>query len=86
MYLNVAEFGDGIYGVEAAAQRRFGRSAEDVTPYQAASLAAVLPSPNRYRLDPPTSFVRRQAATYRARMRTVAGENLDQCVEPSERS
>jgi monofunctional biosynthetic peptidoglycan transglycosylase len=51
-YLNVAEWGDGIYGAEQAAQERFGVSAKNLTPSQAAALAAVLPSPNRWKVDP----------------------------------
>ena len=45
LYLNVAEFGPGCYGVEAAARRYFGKSAADVTPLEAAQLAASLPNP-----------------------------------------
>ena len=80
VYLNVAEWGDGIFGAQAAAQARFGKSAADLTEREAALLAAVLPSPNRYRLDPPGPYVRRQAGTYQARMKVVAGEGLADCV------
>lgn len=45
VYLNIAEFGQGIYGVEAASQHYFGRSARNITPRQAARLAVLLPSP-----------------------------------------
>jgi len=82
VYLNVAEWGDGIYGAEAAAQIRFGRSADTLSDQQAALLAAVLPSPNRYRLDPPGPYVRRQAGLYVARMQTVRDQGLDFCVYP----
>ena len=80
VYLNVAEWGDGIFGAEAAAQARFGKSAAGLTEREAALLAAVLPSPNRYRLDPPGAYVRKQAGTYQARMRVVRNEGLDTCV------
>ena len=80
VYLNIAEWGDGLYGAEAAAQHRFGKSARALSAYEASLLAAVLPSPQRYRLDPPTAYVARQAGTYRARMRTVAAQGLDACV------
>ena len=50
VYLNVAEFGPGVFGAEAAARASFGYSAEDLGPNQAARLAAVLPAPRR--LDP----------------------------------
>lgn len=48
LYLNVAEFGPGCYGVEAAARRYFGKSAADVTPLEAAQLAASLPNPRAW--------------------------------------
>ncbi|MBI1393663.1 MAG: monofunctional biosynthetic peptidoglycan transglycosylase [Alphaproteobacteria bacterium] len=80
VYLNVAEWGDGHFGAEAAAQARFGKAAKDLTPYEAAQLAAVLPSPNKWRLDPPGPYVRRRAATLRQRMDIVARDGLDACV------
>ena len=48
LYLNVAEWGDGIFGAEAAARRWFGKSASELTPVEAARLAAVLPNPRKY--------------------------------------
>jgi monofunctional biosynthetic peptidoglycan transglycosylase len=57
VYLNVAEFGDGIYGAEAAAQRFFGRPAAALGRAQAARLAAVLPNPRVYRADRPSRYV-----------------------------
>lgn len=48
LYLNVAEWGRGVYGAEAAARHHFGKSASDLTPEEAAWLAAMLPSPQRY--------------------------------------
>lgn len=48
LYLNVVEWGDGVYGAEAAAQHHFGKPAGDLTPEEAALLAAILPSPRRY--------------------------------------
>lgn len=48
LYLNVAEWGRGIYGAEAAARHHFDKSAADLTPEEAALLAAMLPSPRRY--------------------------------------
>lgn len=80
MYLNVAEWGDGLFGAEAAAQARFGESAADLTPYQAALLAAVLPNPNKWRVDPPGPYVRKRTSTVLARMRVVRRDGLDACV------
>jgi monofunctional biosynthetic peptidoglycan transglycosylase len=79
-YLNVAEWGDGIFGAEAASQARFGKSAADLTEREAALLAAVLPSPNKWRLDPPGPYVSKRAGMLQARMRVVASEGLAACV------
>jgi monofunctional biosynthetic peptidoglycan transglycosylase len=79
-YLNVAEWGDGIFGAEAAAQARFGKSAADLTEREAALLASVLPSPNKWRLDPPGPYVSKRAGTLQARMRVVRSEGLAACV------
>ena len=48
LYLNVAEWGDGIFGAEAASRRWFGKSASQLMPIEAARLASVLPNPRRY--------------------------------------
>lgn len=80
VYLNVAEWGDGIFGVEAAAQARFGKSAKNLSQQEAALLAAVLPSPNKWRLDPPTDFVRGRARVLRQRMTVIRNSNYDVCV------
>ncbi|UPT63648.1 MAG: monofunctional biosynthetic peptidoglycan transglycosylase [Hyphomonadaceae bacterium JAD_PAG50586_4] len=79
-YLNAAEWGDGNFGIEAAARARFGVSAADLTPLQAARLAAVLPSPNRWSADNPGPYVRRRAATLVQRARVVRNERTAACV------
>lgn len=79
-YLNVAEWGDGIFGAEAAAQVRFGKSAADLSEREAALLATVLPSPKTWRLDPPGPYVRERAGVIQARMRVVESEGLASCV------
>jgi monofunctional biosynthetic peptidoglycan transglycosylase len=80
MYLNVAEWGDGLFGAEAAAQARFGKSAADLTEREAALLAAVLPSPNKWSADNPGPYVRRRASSIQGRMRVVANEGYAACV------
>ncbi|KCZ92665.1 monofunctional biosynthetic peptidoglycan transglycosylase [Hyphomonas johnsonii] len=80
VYLNVAEWGDGIFGAEAAAQARFGKPASDLSMREAALLAAVLPSPNKWRVDPPGPYVSKRAGTLQARMRVVRHQGLDACV------
>lgn len=79
-YLNLAEWGDGLFGAEAASQARFGKPALALSEREAALLAAVLPSPNKWRVDPPGPYVRKRAGTLQARMRVVAGEGLADCV------
>ena len=79
-YLNNIEWGDGNFGVEAAARARFGVSAADLTPLQAARLAAVLPSPNRWRADNPGPYVRGRSATIVARAREVRTSGTASCA------
>jgi monofunctional glycosyltransferase len=57
VYLNIAEMGDGIFGVEAASQRYFKKSASRLSSEEAAVLAAVLPNPHRLRAGRPSAFV-----------------------------
>jgi monofunctional biosynthetic peptidoglycan transglycosylase len=61
VYLNVAEFGPGVFGVEAASRRFFGKSASALTAREAALLAAVLPSPGRLRAARPSRYVTERA-------------------------
>ena len=81
LYLNVAEWGDGHFGAEAAAQALFDKSAKDLTIDEAARLAAVLPSPNKWRANNPGPYVRKRTETIKARMRVVARDGLDACVQ-----
>ena len=62
VYLNVVELGDGIYGVEAASQRYFKKSAARLNAPQAALLVASLPSPRRYSVTNPGPYMRRRQA------------------------
>ena len=80
VYLNVAEWGDGLFGAEAAAQARFGKSAKNLSKDEAALLAAVLPSPNKWRVDPPGPYVRGRASMLRKRMDRVRYDGLAACV------
>jgi len=57
VYLNVSEMGDGIFGIEAAAQSYFGKPAKDLNRREAALVAACLPSPKRYKVKPPSPYV-----------------------------
>lgn len=60
MYLNIAQFGDTTFGAEAAAQRFFGLSADQLSASQAALLAAVLPAPTNYSVTAPSAYVRQR--------------------------
>jgi monofunctional biosynthetic peptidoglycan transglycosylase len=71
MYLNVAEFGPGVFGVEAAAQRFFGVPASRLSASQAALLAAVLPNPRRLSAARPSDYVRSRQAWILTQMRLL---------------
>jgi monofunctional biosynthetic peptidoglycan transglycosylase len=57
VYLNVVEMGDGIFGIEAAAQSYFDKPAKNLTRQEAAMIAACLPNPKRYKVKPPSSYI-----------------------------
>jgi monofunctional biosynthetic peptidoglycan transglycosylase len=69
IYLNVVEWGRGVYGAEAAARRHFGVSAAQLDGERAALLAATLPAPRRFDPAAPSAALRRRAATIAARAR-----------------
>jgi monofunctional biosynthetic peptidoglycan transglycosylase len=71
LYLNVAEWGEGVFGAEAAARYHFGASASALGPEQAAYLAAVLPSPRRYERAKVTPYIAGRVDTILARMEKV---------------
>jgi monofunctional glycosyltransferase len=73
MYANVAEFGDGIYGAQAAARSYFGKDASRLTPGESARLAAVLPSPRRYDAARPGPYVQRRSNGIQRQMRHLGG-------------
>ncbi len=68
IYLNVIEWGDGIYGAEAAARRYYGKSSSALSESEAASLAAVIINPRRYSPVNQSKRIRRRAAIIEARM------------------
>lgn len=73
MYLNVAEFGDGVFGVEAASERFFGKPAALLSSEEAALLAAVLPSPRRLRADRPSPWLLARSAWIREQVALLGG-------------
>ena len=79
IYLNIVEWGpNGEFGAEAGARWAFGKSARDLTPAEAAELAAVLPNPVRRSARIPSVLVRRLAALYERRSLEFSGH--DACV------
>jgi monofunctional glycosyltransferase len=78
IYLNIAEWGDGIYGIEAAAERYFHKSASQLNPHEAALLATALPNPILRNPARPTPMQRRLAASLEAKARE--GSDLLKCL------
>src|SRR6056297_2231017 len=81
VYLNVAEFDAGVFGVEAAARHYFGVSAADLSAVQAARLAAVLPSPKTRSASQPSSYMRQRAQDIVAGAATIARDGRAACFE-----
>ncbi|MBW0280310.1 MAG: monofunctional biosynthetic peptidoglycan transglycosylase [Shewanella xiamenensis] len=81
VYLNIVEFGPGIYGAEAAAKHYFGKSAAKLTRYEASLLAAVLPNPWRYKVSPPSSYVEQRSVWIRKQMRQLGEVTLKKVGE-----
>ena len=81
VYLNVAEFGEGVFGVEAAARTYFRVGPDELTARQAGRLAAVLPSPKTRSAAKPSSFVRRRAASIADGAATIAADGRAACFE-----
>jgi monofunctional biosynthetic peptidoglycan transglycosylase len=73
VYTNIAEFGDGVYGAQAAARTYFGKDASRLAPAEAARLAAVLPSPKRYSAARPGPYVQRRTRAIQRQMRQIGG-------------
>ncbi len=73
MYANFAEFGDGVYGAQAASRSFFRKDAAKLSASEAARLAAVLPSPKRYSATKPGPYVQRRAAAIQRQMGAIGG-------------
>lgn len=80
IYLNIAEFDEGVFGVEAAAQRYFHTSAADLTPLQAARLAAVLPAPKSRDAANPSQFLRNRTSSIMDGAATIARDGRAGCI------
>ena len=81
VYLNVAEFDEGVFGVEAAAWHYFKVGPEELSARQAAQLAAVLPSPKTRSASRPTKYLKKRAAQIRAGAATIKADGRSDCFE-----
>jgi monofunctional glycosyltransferase len=86
VYLNIAQFGPALFGVEAGSQQFFGISANDLTAEEAAALAAALPAPELYQVNPPSIEVQQRQAWILSQMQQLGGLDYLQTLEPSEPS
>lgn len=80
VYLNVAETGKGVFGVEEAAQQYFNKPAKKLNRHQAALIAASLPNPKKYTIKPPSSRVRSRAAWIENQMHNLAADQQLEAV------
>ncbi len=76
VYLNIVEFGDGIYGVEAASQAYFRKPAKRLSQSECALLAAVLPNPHRFKASAPSGYILGRQAWILKQMQQLGGEAL----------
>ncbi|MGR3322722.1 MAG: monofunctional biosynthetic peptidoglycan transglycosylase [Pseudooceanicola sp.] len=81
VYLNVAEFDEGVFGVEAAARHYFGTGPENLTNLQAARLAAVLPAPQSWSASEPTEYVRKRTRSIMSGAATIAADGRAACFQ-----
>ncbi len=81
VYLNTAEFAEGVFGVQAAAQHHFGVDARDLTALQAARLAAVLPDPKGRSASEPSDFVRKRTRGIISGAETIAADGRAGCFQ-----
>jgi monofunctional biosynthetic peptidoglycan transglycosylase len=79
VYLNIAEFDEGVFGVQAAARHYFGVDARDLSALQAARLAAVLPDPKGRSASNPSNFVRNRTRAIISGAETIAADGRDAC-------
>ncbi|HAR05212.1 MAG TPA: monofunctional biosynthetic peptidoglycan transglycosylase, partial [Pseudomonas sp.] len=83
VYLNSVEWGDGIFGAQAAAQHHFGTGAPYLSAHQASLLAAVLPNPRQWSAGKPSRYVNNRAAWIRQQMRQLGGSHYLQRIKPN---
>ena len=79
-YLNLVDWGDGIFGAEAAANAYFGTDAGSLDNAQAARLAAILPNPHKWKAAHPGRYVRRRTGLLESRSAMVTRDGLNFCI------
>lgn len=79
VYLNIAEWGRGVYGAAASAERHFRKVPANLTTFEASLMAAVLPSPRRWKASKPTKYIEGRAAAITGRMSKLSPEYF-RCV------
>ncbi len=72
VYANIIEMGDGVYGIEAASQKYFGKSAKNLSKKEAAAIAAVLPNPRRWSPAAPTKYIQKRIRFISGRLTSIA--------------
>lgn len=86
MYLNVAEMGKGIFGIEAAAQIYFNKPAQILTRTEAAMIAACLPNPKKYRVKPPSNYINQRYPWILNQMKNLEGdEDIERLLTPKQK-
>lgn len=81
VYLNVAEFDEGVFGVEAAARHYFGVGPEELSATQAARLAAILPDPKRRSASRPSTLVRKRTRAIISGAATIRADGRSSCFD-----
>ena len=85
VYLNVIEMGDGVYGVQAAAQTYFNKDALQLTKSQSALIAACLPNPRKYSVSNPTSYIQRRKSKIVSLMGKIEQVDFDKKKKTEEK-
>ena len=81
VYANIAEFGDGVYGAQAAARSYFRKDASALGAAEAARMAAVLPNPRHYSVARPGPYVRRRGKAIQRQMRYIGGSGYLEALD-----
>lgn len=81
MYLNTSEMGIGVFGIEAAAEYYYQKPASELSREEAARIAAALPNPRKYNVNPPSAFINRRGNQIMRQMRNIQGSpGLDEIL------